>query len=112
MSGQVGSLYLLCFEARIGSGARHYLGWTGDVEKRVEDHRRGRGARLLRLARDLGVGFKVTRTWPNMTRADERRLKGRKNHAELCPACRLAHLERRNALQRERRRLNGRSDRP
>lgn len=112
MSGQSGTVYLLCLTAAVGSGARHYLGWSGDHERRLEDHRRGRGARLLAVANGLGVGYEVVRTWEGLTREDERRMKECGHLALLCPGCGAAARARRNAQQRARRARSGRADRP
>lgn len=110
--GVVGTVYLACLERRIGSGARHYLGWTSDPEARVADHRAGRGAKLLKLAKREGVAWEITRTWEGKTRAFERELKNRKNAAQLCPNCKKRWLKKRNRDQNKRRRIYGRSDRP
>lgn len=68
--------------------AGHYLGWSEDLTRRLELHRAGRGAKITRAAVLVyGLGFRLVRTWSASTRADERRLKRRKNAAALCPRC-------------------------
>lgn len=109
--GQLGTLYLAHFGQAVGSGARHYLGWSSKPDERVIAHRCGRSrVKLMQLANE--VGWEIVATWPGMTRQDERRMKNRGGLAEHCPLCRAAWLQRRNATQRARRARDGRADRP
>jgi predicted GIY-YIG superfamily endonuclease len=108
----VGVVYLLHFSRPVGSGATHYLGWSGDPKKRYEDHVSGKGAKLLRVASRAGVEVSIVRTWEGMTRYDERRMKSHGNLHLLCPACGEAARVRRNEAQRARRARDGRADRP
>jgi hypothetical protein len=74
--------------------ARHYLGFVdtsrhpleGALESRLAFHRAGRGSRLLRAVSAAGIDWEVVRVWPDGTRSDERRLKG-KASTRLCPTC-------------------------
>ena len=66
---------------------QHYIGYTENLEQRIDAHWRGNGSRLVEVVRNNGIGFVVARTWEGATRADERRLKNRKNAAQLCPIC-------------------------
>jgi hypothetical protein len=43
--------------------ARHYTGWTVDLEARLAEHRAGRGARLLQVVAQAGIGWTLARTW-------------------------------------------------
>ena len=86
------TVYLLHFDRPIGAGgphgfAQHYIGSTSDLPARLEDHRAGRGARLMEVIAGAGVSFVVARTWPG-GRTLERRLKNRKEAPRLCPICR------------------------
>jgi hypothetical protein len=108
----VGVIYLAHLDERIGSGAQHYLGWTSNLEAREEAHRNGRGAKLLREARRLGVDWRVVRTWDGKTRTDERGMKRGGSLARFCPQCCKAYRKKRNEQQRARRALYGRADRP
>lgn len=85
MSGEEGTIYLLHFE-RPYKHARHYMGWTTDLEARLERHRQGSGARLLAVIADAGIGWELARTWVG-TRYDERRLKRWGGKTRLCPIC-------------------------
>lgn len=82
-----GTIYLIHLN-RAYRHARHYLGWTLDIERRLATHRQGHGSPLLRAATAAGITFDVVRTWPG-DRHLERRLHNAKNSpARLCPICR------------------------
>jgi predicted GIY-YIG superfamily endonuclease len=78
-------VYLLHFE-RPYQHARHYLGYASDLEARLEQHRHGRGARLMSVIRQAGIPWVLARTWQG-DRTLERNLKQRKNAPRLCPLC-------------------------
>lgn len=82
-----GTVYLLHFD-RPYRHARHYLGWcrAGRLDERLAEHRAGRGARLMAVIKDAGIGFELARTWPG-PRALERRLKNCHNTPRKCPLC-------------------------
>ena len=79
------TVYLLHFDEPY-KHARHYLGYTGNLELRVAEHRNGTGARLMRAVVEAGISFVVARTWEG-DRAFERRLKQRGSAVRLCPIC-------------------------
>lgn len=79
------TVYLLCFD-RPYAHARHYLGIAEDLGARLEQHRRGAGARLLQVIAEAGIGWRLARTWDG-DRTLERRLKRQKNSPRLCPTC-------------------------
>lgn len=85
MNDVEGTIYLIHFERRYKHAA-HYMGWTEDLDARIERHRRGAGARLMEVVTRAGIGWSVVRTWQNVTRHEERRMKGR-SLAYLCPVC-------------------------
>jgi predicted GIY-YIG superfamily endonuclease len=83
--------YLIHLDQRLGTshpqgGARHYLGQTVDLDRRLAQHRDGTGARILAAAVERGIGFDVVRTWPG-GRETERSLKRLHNSPKLCPRC-------------------------
>jgi putative endonuclease len=92
----VGVIYLIHFNQPIGDlrnprgFASHYTGWTLDLPARLADHAGGRGARLLQVVGELGIGWQLARIWTG-TRARERSLKQR-GATRRCPVCRLATL--------------------
>ena len=63
MSDVPGVVYLIHF-ARPYKHARHYLGYTEDLPKRLSLHKRGLGARLMEVVRNAGIDWVVARTWP------------------------------------------------
>ncbi len=84
MTGE-GTVYLLHF-ARPYRHARHYAGWTHDLAARLDEHRAGRGARLLSVLADAGIGWELARTWPG-SRTRERALKRQGGASRRCPLC-------------------------
>ena len=79
-------VYLIHFDTPY-KHARHYLGWAGDIGKRIARHQRGDGARLLEVVRAAGISWQLVRTWPDATRDVEKRLKGQHSGVRLCPIC-------------------------
>jgi hypothetical protein len=93
----VGIIYLIHFDRAIGDLANprgfasHYTGWTLDLPARLVDHAQGRGARLMQVVGEQGIGWQLARIWTG-TRARERSLKRSGGAARRCPVCRLAAL--------------------
>ena len=83
----MGVIYLLHFQ-RSYHHARHYLGYTDDLEARLASHRAGRGSPLVAAAVGDGIEFELAATWPG-DRTEERRLHRYCNSPRrLCPICR------------------------
>jgi len=81
-----GTVYLLHFD-RPYKHARHYVGWTArNVKRRLAEHEAGRGARLLAVVREAGIGWQLARLWPG-GRERERQIKRQGGHARKCPLC-------------------------
>ena len=81
-----GTVYLLHFDQPY-KHARHYVGWTArNVKRRLAEHEAGRGARLLAVVREAGIGWQLARLWPG-GRARERQIKRQGGHARKCPLC-------------------------
>lgn len=80
------TVYLLHF-VRPLHHARHYLGYTDDLESRLRRHEAGDGAKLIAAVNRAGIPFVLARTWEG-DRQLERRLKRRKGAPRLCPICR------------------------
>ena len=81
-----GTVYLIHFDRPVADHARHYVGWASDLEARLDDHRQGRGARLMEVLRERGIGWHLARTWEG-TRTRERAIKARAEGPRLCPDC-------------------------
>jgi len=81
-------VYLIHFD-RDYKGCCHYLGFCkdGNMEKRLERHRAGNGAKLLRALNIAGINYKVVRIWEDGDQNFERRLKNQKNAKRYCPVC-------------------------
>lgn len=86
MQNEIGSVYIICF-AQPFKQARHYIGWTKCLDKRLYHHRAGTGARLLKAVGDAGISFAVVRVFKNSTRALERQIKKSKATRFYCPNC-------------------------
>lgn len=80
-----GTVYLLHFD-RPYKHARHYVGWAKNVKRRLAEHAAGRGARLLAVVKEAGIGWQLARMWPG-SRARERQIKNQGGHARHCPLC-------------------------
>lgn len=80
-----GTVYLLHFD-RPYRHARHYIGWTADLDARLAEHAAGHGARLLAVVKAAGIGWSLARTWPG-NRARERQIKNQGGASRRCPAC-------------------------
>ena len=65
--------------------ARHYLGFTENLDKRITDHLCGMGARLMEVITNAKIEWKISRTWQG-DRKLERRLKNA-HGPHLCPEC-------------------------
>jgi predicted GIY-YIG superfamily endonuclease len=81
-----GTVYLFHFDQRY-EHAGHYTGWAEDLDHRVTEHLAGRGARLIEVITQAGIGFRLARTWPGVTRARERQLKRQGGASRYCPIC-------------------------
>lgn len=66
--------------------ARHYLGYSADLEGRIRSHRLSRGAKLLRAVNAAGIGWQVVRVWEGGYDL-EQMLKAWHNAPRLCPIC-------------------------
>src|SRR5262245_17273271 len=80
-----GTVYLIHFNVAYRH-AKHYLGYSENLDKRITDHLYGTGARLMEVVTKAGIEWKVARTWPGC-RALERKLKNRKDAPHICPIC-------------------------
>jgi predicted GIY-YIG superfamily endonuclease len=81
-----GLVYLLHFDEPY-KHAKHYLGWTRDLDARLADHRAGSGARLLAVLKREGIGFSLARTWAPADRHRERQIKNQGGLSRSCPTC-------------------------
>lgn len=91
MQAQPGVVYLLHFDRPISPNhtCQHYIGWCWHLGSRIDQHLKGRGARLTQVAHERGIAFEIAATWPG-SKSFERKLKNRKDARSLCPICRAA----------------------
>jgi predicted GIY-YIG superfamily endonuclease len=82
-----GGVYLLHFDTPY-QHARHYIGFAIDIDRRIDEHRRGCGARLMAVIKGAGIGFTVAKVWHGEDRKFERRLKNWHGAGAFCPVCR------------------------
>ena len=89
------TVYVLHFD-RPSQHARHALGSCTDLTRRLAQHGRGRGARLLEVVSTTGISWQLARTWCG-GKQRERQLKNQGRASRLCPICkearRVAHHE-------------------
>lgn len=80
-----GTVYLLHFDTPY-KHARHYIGWTADLDARLAEHASGRGARLLAVVHAAGITWTLARTWTG-GRTRERAIKRQGGASRCCPTC-------------------------
>src|SRR5262245_12288520 len=100
MTSTTGTIYLIHFN-RAYKHARHYLGYSEHLDKRITDHLCGMGARLMEVVTQAGIEWRVSRTWPG-DRQLERRLKNRKDSPRFCPLCDPRALSRAKVIEKQR----------
>jgi hypothetical protein len=83
----MGLIYLLHFD-RSYHRARHYLGYTEDLEARLAAHRAGRGSPLVAAAIRDGIDFQLAATRPGDGTEERRMHRYRNSPRRLCPICR------------------------
>lgn len=84
-------VYLIRFIGFLGSPdthiARYYLGSTCNLKQRLEQHKSGSGAAILRACNEKGIAYKIIKIHVCPSAADarslERKLKDYKNHAYI-----------------------------
>jgi predicted GIY-YIG superfamily endonuclease len=84
----MGHVYLIHFDKKLHH-ALHYIGFCedGNLDSRFQTHKSGGGAKILRALNQKGIGYNIVRTWKNVDRNFERRLKNYKKSSCFCPKC-------------------------
>jgi predicted GIY-YIG superfamily endonuclease len=80
-------VYLIHFDTPY-KHAQHYLGYADNIEKRLQQHRTGAGAKLMGVVYRAGITWRLVRVWEGGDRELERRLKHWHGGTKLCPMCR------------------------
>jgi predicted GIY-YIG superfamily endonuclease len=83
---QKSGVYLIHLDTKMAH-SQHYIGYADSVAKRVKKHGTSEGARMLQVARQRGITFRLVREWWGADRRFERKLKRRKKSSQLCPIC-------------------------
>ena len=71
---------------------QHYLGSTKHLKARMDEHKSGRGARLMEVITAAGIPWRVVCTWKG-GRQLERQLKRQHNSPRLCKICRATRTD-------------------
>lgn len=84
----VGYIYLYHFDEPYPAGCKpqHYMGFAKDVELRKIRHLAGRGARLMQVVSEAGIGWSLVKVWVG-DRYLERRLKRAGHYHRHCSIC-------------------------
>lgn len=91
MTKHKGQVYIVCLDRVYQTGksrpVRHYVGFTNRGAARLDEHRNGTGSALLRAVVNAGIDFEISRTFEQVDRHFERRLKKCRNIKRYCPKC-------------------------
>lgn len=79
-------VYLLHFSSPY-KHAKHYVGWSKAIDKRINHHKHGTGARLPKAVIDAGLDLIIARVWEGQDKIFERRVHNYKKSYKLCPIC-------------------------
>lgn len=94
-------VYLLHFDTGVGN-AKHYVGWSINIGRRVKLHQKGQSrVALTREAARRGIKMSVVRIWEGCDRDVERRLKNRKKSRLMCPICNPNGWQRNGCIEEE-----------
>jgi len=87
-----GYVYVIHFAGKLAGRARHYIGFSEQLDRRLFVHRSGKGAKILNACNLQSISYGVVVVFENatelvITRKFERFLKNRKKTRCFCPAC-------------------------
>jgi predicted GIY-YIG superfamily endonuclease len=82
---KLGEVYIIHLHTPLGH-ARHYVGFTKHLDKRLAHHRANSGARFLQVCNELKISYTLVVRFAG-TKTDERRLKNTNNTSRYCPYC-------------------------
>lgn len=92
-------VYLIHMDEPI-SHAQHYLGCTAHLPSRLASHANGRGSRLLEVALERGIEWRVARLWHGDF-CQEAVAKRQHNGHSFCPICHRRAREWHGAIEFE-----------
>lgn len=70
--------------------ARHYIGYTSNFERRLQEHLSGQGSPLVKAVVQAGIEVQTALVIDG-DRALERTMKNRKKASVFCPICKEMH---------------------
>jgi predicted GIY-YIG superfamily endonuclease len=79
-------VYLLHFSTPY-KHAKHYIGWAKMIDKRIQHHQHGTGARLTAVVSEAGIELIKARVWEGKGKDFERKLKNQHKPQSFCPIC-------------------------
>jgi predicted GIY-YIG superfamily endonuclease len=79
-----GTVYLLHYAEPLRL-MRHYVGWTSNLQQRIEQHASGDGCYTTAQIHRAGIAFVLVRTWTGTLQL-ERKIK-RGGPTNYCPLC-------------------------
>ncbi len=88
----MGVVYLIHF-AEMHFHTQHYIGFCESdrtIEKRMQYHRSGNGAKIMKAVTEAGIEWHIVRLFENVDRTFERELKKHKKARDFCPLCNVA----------------------
>jgi predicted GIY-YIG superfamily endonuclease len=91
----MGIVYLLHFNKKY-KGTQHYICYTDDLDKRLKRHQAKQGSKFVATLLNADLSFVLARTWQDVDRSFERKLKRRKKSRQLCPICKEIEKEKKN----------------
>src|SRR6185295_10462480 len=67
--------------------AQHYVGFSHNVDQRVDTHLTGYGSKLTQAVVKAGIEIQLARVWPDGDMHFERKLHNRHALKDVCPTC-------------------------
>jgi len=82
-------IYILHFSKKVAEHAQHYVGFTNDTERRLQEHLNchENGSPLVKAAIESGFNVEVANIFEG-DRKVEREIKRQKNTSRFCSICR------------------------
>ncbi len=86
ITNERGIVYLIC-GSRGPERRCHYIGFTTNLDERIEDHIRRTKADLLEVLTRAGVEWKIARTWNGDRNFEKWLIENKKGADWFCPVC-------------------------
>jgi predicted GIY-YIG superfamily endonuclease len=79
------TVYIIHFDTKLHH-AKHYVGYTHNLQRRIILHRKGYGSKLMKAVAESNITWEVAAKF-QAGRAVERAIKDQKNTSRYCPIC-------------------------